>query len=211
MNLQEIIAKSKVFDYIEQHIIKHHQIYRTIITAELWEEILSSSLHRVGMNNDWCNNHSHASGKDMTITDGEYKGLQLSCKSGVVSSCRKGYNTVKFSGYRTQKYTKLEDKIDYICQPHYDIHFLLSKSKSKDKNIVNYNIYSIDRKQLNYQDFDWKEGKNCYYMESPIFNAVILTNLSSQLWTTIREDSIIKHKNISVTLNNTFKTDNNDQ
>ena len=195
--------------HIENRVKSYHQSLRPpagmppvgiALTSELWECVLTYSLHDVGARTLWKPG-SHAVGKDIRTNflagTGEMQ-ERISCKSGSFKMTKQGVNkgreTIEISGPRTQSYKTLKEKLNHLSQSHDDYYFALSKYVNQIKQ-GNYQYRLgvfpsslVKPLPLKY----WNEEHSNTQMKSEGEGIVQTINkaMSCQLWTTIDSDKI---------------------
>mgnify|MGYP003138168979 CR=1 FL=1 len=160
---------NKITDKIEQH----HKLYRFPVKAELWEDIFDQVLN--GWDSSW-DGGSHSTGADV-VSEGKDK-TRYQNKSGDVN-LNKG--TIKWNGSRTTSKKTIEEKIDFISQPHYDKYVMLGRNKKDWKqDIKRYYLLVFDASLIAQMEKEWPSmtsDKNLPYKAS------ISKSMSDQLWT----------------------------
>lgn len=180
-NLKNLVSS------IQNNVKKFHGLFRQPITGTIWEETLSNSFNDIGYETSWKPDNSHKVGEDMSII--AFTEARVSGKSGVLKNNRT-HNlgpSVEFSSSRTTTYKTLEEKLEYLCQSHYDYHFMLSK---KDKFDGTYKLLIVKESMCNVKDLEWEPNKNSKpgdYVSKPggPFKATITGSMSGQLWVTL--------------------------
>ncbi len=138
---------NKITDKIEQH----HKLYRFPVKAELWEDIFDQVLN--GWDSSW-DGGSHSTGADV-VSEGKDK-TRYQNKSGDVN-LNKG--TIKWNGSRTTSKKTIEEKIDFISQPHYDKYVMLGRNKKDWKqDIKRYYLLVFDASLIEYDKLNWVES-----------------------------------------------------
>lgn len=114
-----------VLQEIKDRINKHHELYDTKVSGELWEQILHKSFVKSNLDSSWKPS-SHSIGTDIICEN-----IKISCKSGDLKG--KKSSKLVVSSYRTTKYDTLEQKLAFLDTSHEDIIFSLVHHNNKYK------------------------------------------------------------------------------
>jgi hypothetical protein len=174
----------KLVPYIQEKLNQHHSCYIQQCKGTLWEENCAYALNQTGYTTDWQPNFNHGSGKDQTIKN---TGIAISNKTGVYSA---ELRLIKdLSGSRLQKYATLQEKLEYLDQPHQDYIFLLSVDpKEWSHKNPKYRFIVLDSHRIRFSDAQWtekidKNGKlTGWKCSTEYYDAHIKRSLSDQLW-----------------------------
>ena len=178
-----MISKKLVSD-ITNKIEQHHKLYRFPVKAELWEDIFDQSIN--GWDSNW-DGGGHSTGADV-VSEGKDK-TRYQNKSGDVN-LNKG--TIKWNGHRTTSKKTIQEKIDWISEPHYDKYVMLGRDKKDWKQgIKRYYLMVFDASLVEYDKLDWvesfgKDGKVNGWKgnkDGLPYKASISKSMSDQLWT----------------------------
>jgi len=132
---------------LKMKLIKHHELYRFPVKAELWEDIWDQCINPKGSN--WIGG-GHQSSAD---TLDETSKISYQNKSGQIKK-----DHVKITSHRTAKYPSLEEKIAFISQNHCDKYTLLSRDESEwEKGIKSYYLMIFDSSLLDFRSLEWSE------------------------------------------------------
>lgn len=174
----------KLVPFIQEKLNLHHSCYRQQCKGTLWEEICADALNQSGYTTDWQPNFGHGSGKDQTIIE---TGIAVSNKTGVYDT---KLSLIKnLSGSRLQKYPTLQEKLEFLDQPHQDYIFLLSVDpKEWSYKNPRYRFIILDSHKIRFSNVEWTEriGRNGKLMgwkcSTEFYDAQIRRSLSDQLW-----------------------------
>ncbi len=143
----EIQEKTMLMNCLKTKLIKHHELYRFPVKAELWEDIWDQCINPSGSN--WVGG-GHQSGAD---TLDETSKVSYQNKSGQIEN-----GIVKITSHRTKKYPSFEEKLNFISQNHCDKYVLLSRDESEWKNgIKSYYLMIFDSSQLDFRSLEWSK------------------------------------------------------
>tara|TARA_Y100000310_G_scaffold304573_1_gene343874 strand:+ start:631 stop:1212 length:582 start_codon:yes stop_codon:yes gene_type:complete len=184
---------------IVDKLTKHHKIYRFPVKAELWEDIFDQSIN--GWNSSWSGG-GHSVGADV-ISEGSDK-TKYQNKSGAINFNK---NIIKWNGHRTTSHKTIDDKLDFISQPHYDKYVMLGRNKKDwDKGIKRYWVIVFDADKIDYKALNWKttynkSGKASGWSgtnDKLPYSAKISKATSHQLWTECDIDYLGKRVEILI-------------
>ena len=135
--LNEKERLESLIEEVARSLRMHHSIYSLPVKAELWENILSNCLKKIGVGNDWTPNFNHVQGLDMTTTE---EGERISCKSGSIIK-----ENLEFSGSRMTKHATLAEKLVFLQDKKEDIYpaykTALTRSDQKSTLLIEYGEY----------------------------------------------------------------------
>jgi len=191
-DIDEIILP--LTEALQINLGKHHSIYTLPCTAEYLEELISTSLKQIGIDNDWQPNRSHAISTDLSLRDG----TSVSIKSGAYDESK---HTLTFSGSRLGRHGNLESMIESVIEDSADWYFCVAKRESDwTLNAANefnkiYYFFAFECKSLPYDEIEWsskatKSGGVTYFVDLDGFHAEIRPSMSHQLWTKVSEKRI---------------------
>ena len=173
----------EIVDEITKKIKQHHDLYRFPVKAELWEDIFDQAIN--GWNSNW-DGGGHSTGADVVSA---VDGTRFQNKSGDVNLNK---NTIKWNGHRTTSKKTIQEKIDFISEPHYDTYVMLGRNKKDWKEgIKRYYLIIFDASLIEYDKLNWvesfgKDGKVNGWKgsnENLPYKASIHKPMSDQLWT----------------------------
>ena len=173
----------EIVDEITKKIKQHHDLYRFPVKAELWEDIFDQAIN--GWNSNW-DGGGHSTGADVVS---DVDGTRFQNKSGDVNLNK---NTIKWNGHRTTSKKTIQEKIDFISEPHYDTYVMLGRNKKDWKEgIKRYYLIIFDASLIEYDKLNWvesfgKDGKVNGWKgsnENLPYKASIHKPMSDQLWT----------------------------
>jgi len=143
----DIQQKTMLMNCLKTKLMKHHELYRFPVKAELWEDIWDQCINPNG--SEWVGG-GHQSGAD---TLDETSNVSYQNKSGQIQG---GY--VNITSHRTKKYPSLEEKVDFISQNHCDKYALLSRDESEwEKGIKSYYLMIFDSSLLDFRSLEWSK------------------------------------------------------
>ena len=123
-NLSKDFDFNRIVDPLKKYLQTHHLLYtKTACKGEYLEELLSKSFNDVGYTNEYA--YDHNSKYDLLIND-----ILFQVKSGIIDW---KHNTIKFSGSRTSKFSKIDDKLNFINDNKPDFYIFVSSHKFKNK------------------------------------------------------------------------------
>lgn len=178
---------SALVPFIQERLVKHHELYSGQCKAEYWEENLAYALRKAGLGSDWAPDFNHISGVDQS-TDA---GVRISNKGGNISEGK-----INISGSRLTKHKTIQDKLEFLSVKKEDYIFCLATNKEDWKNgKKTYYFVVVDSNKLNYHTEKWEEmvgqrgasaGKvSGWQMTNEDYSAKIQKSMSHQLWTTV--------------------------
>ena len=128
-NYTELEIQGKMLiNCLKTKLIKHHELYRFPVKAELWEDIWDQCINPNG--SKWIGG-GHQSGAD---THDESSNISYQNKSGQIDG-----DYVKITSHRTKKHPSFEEKLNLYG--YLDMH----KENYKDKLLVtNLNYYKVE-------------------------------------------------------------------
>lgn len=171
---------------ITDKIVKHHELYRFPVKAELWEDIFDSVINGGGKR--W-NMGSHKVGPDVTSPEG----IRYQLKSGMVDIEK---DIIQWSGHRTTKHKTIQEKVEFISKKHCDKYAMLARDKTDwERHEQKYYLLIFDAKFIDYSKLPWsefvdiKDGKVAGWEgkdDTLQYSAKISRSMSDQLWTTAK-------------------------
>lgn len=143
----EIQERLMIINCLKNKLIKHHELYRFPVKAELWEDIWDQCINPKG--SKWIGG-GHQSGAD---TIDENLNISYQNKSGQIEG-----NYVKITSHRTKKYPSLEEKLEFISKKHCDKYVLLSRNEQEWKNgIKAYYLMIFDSNLIDFHSLNWSK------------------------------------------------------
>ena len=144
------MINKKIISEIANKIEQHHKLYRFPVKAELWEDIFDQTIN--GWDSNW-DGGGHSTGADV-VSEGKDK-TRYQNKSGEVN-LEKG--TIMWNGHRTTSKKTIQEKIDFISEPHYDKYVMLGRDKKDWKQgIKRYYLIEFDVDLIKYDKLNWSE------------------------------------------------------
>jgi hypothetical protein len=200
--INEDILENCIILNIRDKIIKHHEIYRFPVKAELWEDIFDQCINPTESN--WIGG-GHDVGSDVTSKNNNLFKLEtrFQLKSGNYNSKT---DMLKWNGHRTTQYKTLKDKIDFISTNHSDYYVMLARDK-RDWKMNNriYRFMMFESEKIDYSTLIWSEKYNKYNeltgwvgVGNGGYKAEINRSMSDQLWTTCKLSTIAKSYKIEI-------------
>ena len=139
------IQEKMLINCLKSKLIKHHELYRFPVKAELWEDIWDQCINPKG--SKWIGG-GHQSGAD---TRDEISNISYQNKSGQIRG-----DYVNITSHRTKKHPSFEEKLDFISQNHCDKYVLLSRDENEWKNNIKaYYLIIFDSKLLDFHSLEW--------------------------------------------------------
>lgn len=185
--------------YLKSELRSHHNLYHTPPKGTILENLVVNVFNRcLGLGEavddflfGW-KPESHKVGADFTIPS--LVCPRISMKTGQIkktgrdkrSSAIRNDHRIIYSSSRTTSHGSLEEKINFLKNPHCDITFFISPHVKYKK------YYWIMMENLNFSNLDWSDryskktnnhvGWTGKGGEEGILSAKISTKLSSQIW-----------------------------
>ena len=116
---------TKIINDITKKIERHHELYRFPVKVENYGKIFLTNQLMVGIQIGMV----VVTTETDVVSEGRDK-TRYQNKSGDVN-VKKG--TIKWNGHRTTSKKTIQEKIDFISEPHYDKYVMLGRNK-KDWN-----------------------------------------------------------------------------
>jgi hypothetical protein len=139
------IQEKMLINCLKTKLIKHHELYRFPVKAELWEDIWDQCINPNG--SKWIGG-GHQSGAD---THDESSNISYQNKSGQIDG-----DYVKITSHRTKKHPSFEEKLNFISQNHCDKYVLLSRNENEWKNNIKaYYLMIFDSHLLDFRSLEW--------------------------------------------------------
>ncbi len=143
------IQEKMLINCLKSKLIKHHELYRWPVKAELWEDLWDQCINPRG--SKWVGG-GHQAGAD-TLDD--INNISYQNKSGQIKK-----NSVEITSHRLAKQAgpTFEDKLNFISKKHCDKYVLLSRDENDWKNnIKSYYLMIFDTKLLDFRSLEWSE------------------------------------------------------
>ena len=145
-NYTEMEIQEKILiDCLKKKIIKHHELYRYPVKAELWEDIWDQCINPNGSKWKGGGHQSTADTHDETLK------VSYQNKSGQIDG-----HYVNITSHRTKKHITFEEKLEFISQNHCDKYVLLSRDENEWKNNIKaYYLMIFDSNLLDFHSLEW--------------------------------------------------------
>lgn len=159
------IQEKMLINCLKSKLIKHHELYRFPVKAELWEDIWDQCINPTG--SKWVGG-GHQCGADTydIINNISYQNKSGQIKQYTKNNIKDTYVDITSHRLAKQGGPTFEDKLKFISQKHCDKYVLLSRDENEwNKNIKSYNLMIFDSKLLDFNSLEWSEhipnkGKN---------------------------------------------------
>lgn len=206
IGIEELISMIRAGRFFHKRLGLHHGLYVCPPKGTILENIIVNILNEdLGLGQivnklifGW-EPESHRIGADITVPSLLFP--HISIKTGQILKTGRGIKSewiredhrIKYSSSRTTSHEKLEDKINFLKNPHCDVTFFLSPNYKYGK------YYWVVMENLNFSDLEWKDkyskktGNHIGWVgkggSDGIVSTSISKDLSAQVWVELHLNS----------------------